>query len=142
MNQLELGDRQLSSSMADLVCGEFVLDGLNHHDRVHRLYALVKTYELVRDLGELEHTSDWDWRIEVEMDNGQIIPTPQPNDLDPYDWSDEIRLDYETVPGDYLAGFTRWANLTLVVFPVTSEYEPHELSLVIDHIHAIRIEEL
>jgi hypothetical protein len=58
-------DPHLSTSLADMVCGTFFLDGMPHDVRVLRLKALIDLQAFVENLGDFEHTGDWDWRVSV-----------------------------------------------------------------------------
>ena len=125
-------DPQMSGDLANLVTGRFDFMSLPHELRVMRLYSLIQMYATVRRIGDLEHTSDWDWRIEIAyapnadgsgpaLHAGTMSPhlgddfhTPDP-DADPEHSTmcDTIELRYTTEPGDYTDQFARWQNLTV-----------------------------
>lgn len=65
------------------------LDGLPSA-RYMRIAALVLLYDAVMQLGWIEHTSDWDWRLHVTLDDGTTVPNQTE---DEEEWTDTIELD-------------------------------------------------
>ena len=135
--------QHISTDLAQLVVGvhEFPKD-MPHETRVFRLFALIESYQLVRRVGELEHTGDWDWRIYVDWGEAHQI-VPQPSD----DWSmcDDISLTYQADPTDYLNRFERWNYLTVGVLNATDydhDEQTNDVLVPIDQINRIIIEEL
>jgi len=126
-------DPQLSGDLANLVIGRFDFTGLPHEIRVMRLAALIEMYASVRRIGDLEHTGDWDWRIEImyapnadgsgralyagtmeaKIDDSLGLPVTDPDPDTPSTMSDTIELRYVVEPSDYLDHFDRWQNLTV-----------------------------
>jgi len=139
---------QVSPDLAAMVVGKFDFDGMDHHARVMSLSALIKLYNLVRDLGDLEHTGDWDWRIQVVWGDAKFpVPNPPDDDPEPEDFEDTmcdvLTLNYEVEPNDYINRFARWNYLTIEVYAPTGEHgETHDVLVPIDEIRYITIEEL
>jgi hypothetical protein len=100
-----------SPRFAEQLVGEYEMPE-GQEARVFMLSALTRYYRMVVDLGMLEHTGDWDWRITVTLNDGTIVGThPWNDDTDTDTWSDEIMLPYKTEPGDYTDHFARWTSL-------------------------------
>jgi hypothetical protein len=130
-------DPQTSPALANLVMGRFDFMGLPHEIRVMRLRALIELYSAILRIGELEHTSDWDWRIEIyhAPANERATITGTRDDA----WSDTFDLPYATAPNDYLDGFARWEFLRVTEFPTTDSTEEHTVNVPIDDIRTIHI---
>jgi hypothetical protein len=111
---------QVSGELSAMVVGDFKFEGMNHPTRVERLVALIKLYEAVMEIGDHEHTGDWDWRITVTWDYGRKVSgTYDGKDLINYSDAmlcDHIKLDYTVEPNDYLTDFARWKLLTVEEF--------------------------
>jgi hypothetical protein len=112
---------------------------------VFRIHALIKLYQFVLDQGELEHTSDWDWRITVMHGAPSAMGTYSGYHMgsDDKDYSDAvmcdtIELDYETEPEDYTSHFSRWEFLTIEEFH-GDQNEATTVRVPIDHIRTISI---
>jgi hypothetical protein len=127
---------QLSNDLAGLVTGTFNFMGLPHEARVIRLHALIELYCAVKRIGDLEHTSDWDWRIVVLHAPGDEMGTYTGTDDDHY--SDSIELPYETVPGDYIDRFARWQMLRVETFSYETDAQTYT-DVPIDDIRLITI---
>lgn len=142
-------DDHLSSDLADRLTGTYNLMGMDHMHRLSRIKALTCLYAAVLELGDFEHTSDWDWRITVmyapHADGtgmGLTAGTYEVDeDLDNEVWADEMRLPYKVEPNDYATSFSRWVNLEITEFRGTTD-EPHPVSVPIDRIRTITIEAL
>lgn len=136
-------DGQISHALADLVTGTMLLEGMDHVTRINRISALIGLYKAAMDYGELEHTSDWDWRVEVVWGDAKTTAGTRYDDEKGYDdaWSDTISLAYETIPGDYLNDFARWQYLTVEEFPTSGAEEAHDVLVLIDQIHSITLGE-
>ena len=131
-------DPHLSPELAQLVTGTFSFTDLPHEIRVMRLKAIIEIYEAVKELGELEHTSDWDWRIEVlhAPDNGPATSVGTNDDRNVF--ADVMKLDYKTSPEDYLDHFARWQILT--VEELSGETgDPTYVEVPIDEIRIIQM---
>lgn len=130
----------VSVKLADLVCGEFVLEGLSHELRATRLAALIRVYEAVIDIGDLEHTADWDWRITVQTLDGTLIPDETPEDATVM--CDTLELPYTVEPGDYTSGFARWTTLKAEIYNWSDDGGTTWAEIPIDSIKSITIEVL
>lgn len=132
---------QISMQLADLVTGEFTFDGLGHELRVRRLSAFIRIYQAVIDLGDLEHTADWDWRIEITHGDGEyLIPA---DDVEGTSMCDTIELPYEIEPTDYVDGFARWTHLRAYILDwSTDEHTTTWASIPIDDIRRLHCEYL
>jgi hypothetical protein len=133
-------DPHVSPALADLVTGSFSFIDLPHELRVFRLHALIELLGAVQNIGELEHTADWDWRIEV-IHAHPGLPGQPPEIAGTHGedwWTDEMGLPYRIESHDYLDHFARWKNLRLTEYHIESD-EPKEITIPIDHIRVINI---
>lgn len=153
---------RVSTAIADELCGDYDLSALNHTDRVTLLNSLYLTLEHTKILGWHEHTGDWDWRIELTLDDGEIIPAPIPEGLEGDDWerafdgshfSDTFRLcipDEVATPDErraFDAAFTacvdapKLTEIEIELYPAagTDTSEPIWRRLNIDNIRSINI---
>lgn len=131
-------DPQMSGDLANLVMGRFDFTGLPHELRVQRLYTLIEFFRAVQRVGDLEHTGDWDWRIEVwhapQNERSEISGTNEDRDV----WSDEIGLPYRVEPNDYMTAFARWEFLNVLEIDGESG-EDSTVRVPIDNIRLIHI---
>lgn len=128
----------MSSSLADVVIGTHEFHGLDHETRVFRIYALQTMTKAVWDIGELEHTSDWDWRVSVEHGEANIISGTYDLENDEQVWADTINLPYTTEPGDYMNHFQRWTHMEVEEYrPYTDD--PIQVLIPVDQINRITI---
>jgi hypothetical protein len=131
-------DTQYSSGLASHVTGEYDLTGLSHASRVNRVFSLITMQAAVLTIGELEHTSDWDWRVSIVMDNGERYGTVDfPDDV--YQWADTMRLPYTVEPNDYIDGFARWTTVLVETFPTSDSGDPIDVPIDLDRIATITI---
>ena len=110
-----------------------------------RLHALLKLYNFVLTQGELEHTSDWDWRISICYGEPNAVGSWAgfQSGTDEKDYSDAvmcdtISLDYQTEPGDYTSQFQRWEFLTVEEFR-GDDHDPVAVQIPIDHVRFLSI---
>jgi len=124
-------DVHVSTELASMVCGEFVFPAeMPHELRIQRIFALNELYRTVQRIGDLEHTSDWDWSVIVEDDEGVLHG----------DGGDEIGFPYQVEPEDYTSGFSRWEVLN--VMNLNGDGDEFYSQVAIDSIRKITIEEL
>lgn len=113
MLNLSAPNRHISSDLANELMGEYHLPA-DHEARVFAIEALIKYYRMVRDLGDLEHTGDWDWRIAVVMTDGRLIGTHDWDEVRGIDvWGDEMKIPFTVDPADYTDHFARWTSLQI-----------------------------
>jgi hypothetical protein len=94
----------VSRALANLVAGTYDLTIFEPMERAEFLYGLWKMYEALEKIGWIEHTSDWDWYVQIELvdgsvygddsRNGKAIDDPEYQDTtycDDFscDWNDE-----------------------------------------------------
>lgn len=74
---MELDEQPFSSTLADLIAGEHTFKPeMSLNAKAHTLASLLKLYHsLVGDdsIGWIEHTSDWDWYVQVKKTDGTIV---------------------------------------------------------------------
>jgi hypothetical protein len=92
-------DHTISSDLASLICGHHFIGEHSPEVKGNRLFALQQLYQAIRQLGDFEHTGDWDWSITVLADN-TLDPSAPPiahgaRDIDDDRWvnCDTFRLD-------------------------------------------------
>ena len=129
---------QISTQLAGLVMDTYDLTGFSHELRVMRLSALLTIYRATLELGDLEHTADWDWRITITTNDGSLIPDEHRAETT---MCDAVELPYTVEPGDYTSAFERWEVLNVEVYDWS---EPPTTTIVpvrIDDIRSITIEQ-
>jgi hypothetical protein len=131
----------VSTQLAALVVGEHRFDGMSHELRTMRMAALIRTYNAVIDIGDLEHTADWDWRITITTNDGLEYPPASCETT----MCDVLELPYTVEPGDYTSNFSRWEILKAEMYNWQPVIEGKDISwaeIAIDDIQSITIEEL
>lgn len=127
-----------STGMADWIEGTLELDGLDHEARILRLHALLEVYKTILTCGDLEHTGDWDWRIEVVWGEAEITAGTYDVSEDEYVWSDTASLNYTVQPDDYLSHFRRWHYLAIEEFR-GADQDSVDVLVPIDEIRRVTI---
>src|SRR5262245_31453655 len=129
MEKIHLDGGQLSPKLADLVVGIHLFKhDWDHQQRVMAVSGILAVYETVRQLGDIEHTGDWDFRITVEaFTGGQTFTfgTALDEEDDLEKWGDWFRWpeSYSIQPNDYTTGFAAWKYIEVEEFP---SYESDE----------------
>lgn len=126
LDALNQSDGQISHALADLTTGTVTFDGMDHETRIMRLTALIELHKAAMTYGELEHTSDWDWRVEIVDVHGNVRGTTETS------WSDTIILEYTTEPNDYMDRFARWQYLIVEEFSMDDSDDQDVLVLIDD----------
>jgi hypothetical protein len=150
---------QISTHIADLVCGTYDLDEafpldtdgskdawMTWSDRAHFMAALIATYNAMWAVGEIEHTNDWDWRINIVLTDGTTYG-------DSYEEEEEdVMID--TITSSLIENFPQNANpdtaatqyrgmgITIEIYTCDDEGKSTNVHLRLDQIHSITIERL
>lgn len=130
---------QYSSELATHVVGEYDLREMSHASRVNRVFSLITLQAAVLTIGELEHTSDWDWRITITLDDGSQFGSLYDLPDDGYQWADTMKLPYTVEPNDYIDGFARWTTVLIETFPTSDADDAIDVPVPIDRIATIQI---
>jgi hypothetical protein len=143
-SRITLDGGQLSPKLADLVVGIHVFDPKwDHQQRVMAVSGILAVYETVRQLGDIEHTGDWDFRITVEAFTGgrTITLGTSLDDHEDERWGDWFRWpeSYSIKPNDYTTGFAAWKFIEVEEFPSYASDEPKWKAVSVDHITRIAI---
>jgi len=93
-----LDEQPFSSPVAELVTGEHTFKpGMSLNGKAHALASLLTLYHsLVGDdsIGWIEHTSDWDWYVQVQKTDGTIVGDGYIGETgEPYDWESNLLED-------------------------------------------------
>jgi len=145
VEKIELDGDQMSLKMADLIVGIHLFKPeWDHTQRVMMVSDLLMVYSMVREMGELEHTSDWDWRITVEAFLGGrtwTLGTALDEDDDLEKWADTFRWpeSYSVQPRDYTNRFGAWKFIEVEEFPSMDSDKPEWKAVSVDHITRIAI---
>ena len=142
MEAIKFDSEQMSPRFAGMIQGDFKFAGdMSHSQRVMRIYQILKFYNMVIELGMLEHTVDWDWRITILTDDHSFGTSMDRDGEGP--WADTFRFpeNMEVLPSDYSDGFARWQVIEVEEFPTSSADEPEWLAVAVDDILAILITE-
>lgn len=145
MEKIELDGGQFSPKLADLVVGIHLFKPeWDHQQRVMAVSGILAVYETVRQLGDIEHTGDWDFRITVEAFTGGrtfTFGTALDPDDDSDKWGDWFRWpeSYSIKPNDYTTGFAAWKFIEVEEFPTMDSDEPEWKAVSVDHITRIAI---
>lgn len=134
---------QYSLELAELLSGSYDLRELSHESKIHRIYSLIALQRAMMDVGELEHTNDWDWRVTVIDVNDKSYGTvdfPDDPDYERSTWADTIELPYTIESDDYLDGFARWTTIRVETFRA-SDPDPMMIDVPVDSIATITIGE-
>ena len=140
--QITFDSEQMSPRFAKMIQGDFKFDSdMTHSQRVMRLHQILKFYNMVIELGMLEHTGDWDWRITVVTEDHSFGTSMDRDGEGP--WGDTFRFpeNMEVIPSDYTDFFSRWHIIEVEEFPTSSADEPEWLAVAVDDILAILITE-
>jgi hypothetical protein len=63
----------ISGMLAEKVTGTFDVTKYEPSEKAAFVWGLCKLYETMKDIGEVEHTNDWDWYVQVELIDGKTV---------------------------------------------------------------------
>ena len=89
---------RISSFISDQF-GEFDLSNMESGDKATFLYGLSRLLTTMMEIGEVEHTNDWDWAIGFWTDDGFI------GDYQLIDYEDEQQEDLAAEEGPFVDSF-------------------------------------
>lgn len=88
---------RVSQAIADILEGTHDLSNMDSEAKATFLYSLNKLQKTMIDVGEVEHTNDWDWALWVERNDGTIEGDyigRDPNAEDPDYYCDSFDPDF------------------------------------------------
>ena len=149
----------ISLPIADLICGEYNLDEaypldvdgspnawMTWSDRAHFMASLIATYNFVWKIGNIEHTNDWDWRINIVLTDGTTYGDSTTSD------EEEVMID--TIESPLIENFPQNANpdtaanqyrgmgITIEIYDCNDTGQSTNVHLRLDQIRSISIERL